>query len=472
MRAVTSEFLIELAAITGANGTLVDPADRAGYAGDASVHSGADFLAVARPRTTAEVSAILALATRHGIVVTPRGGGSGLVGGATPIDPRPGIVLSLDRMNALRNLDPVGNTMTLESGVTLHAAQQYARDAGRLLGMEHGGGGSSQIGGNLSTNSGGNNVVRYGMAREQVLGIEAVLMDGTVLDLLYPLRKNNSGYDLKQLLLGAEGTLGVITAATLRLRPAPVHRATAFIGFETLTDALAMLPRAQGELGECITAFELIPGGGVEFHFAYVGARREPFSPLTPWAVLIEVDTAARGFDVESALTDLLAAAMEEGLVVNGAIATSDAQRREFWKLREGLAVAMVESKAVLKSDTAVPIAAIADFIASAITACQAIVPNCRCVPFGHVGDGNIHFNVLPAPGQSDDDFNAVLHLLAAAVEDTAIALGGTVSAEHGIGIIKRDALRRMRPAVQIDLMRQLKAMLDPHNLLNPGKIF
>lgn len=469
---MSEAFLDDLTALLDAGGVLTAEADRAGYAGDLSVPRGSPFLAVVRPRSAREVAEVLALAGRHGIVVTPRGGGTGLAGGATPSDPRPGVVLSLERMRTIRDLDPVGNTITLDAGVTLHAAQEAARGAGRLLGLDHGGAGSSQVGGNLSTNAGGINVVRYGMARDQVLGIEAVLADGTVLDLLAPLRKNNSGYDLKQLLLGTEGTIGVITAATLRLRPAPKRRATAFVGLASLDDALALLPRAQAALGEAITAFELVPRDGLEFWFAHSGTRREPFAPMTPWMVLLEADSAAEAFDVEAAVSALLEAGLEDGLIKDGAMAASEAQRAQFWGLREGIAIASVEAEAILKSDTAVPIRHIPDFIAAARKAVDAVSPAARGIAFGHVGDGNIHFNVLPAEGEDPETFNARLPAIAVAVEDAAIALGGTVSAEHGIGILKRAALARMKPREQIALMRRIKALFDPENRLNPGKIF
>lgn len=469
---MSQTFLNALQSMLGPGGVLTDAEDRAGYAGDLSVPLGSPFLAAVRPATTADTAAVLALCQRHGIVVTPRGGGSGLAGGATPNDPRPGIVLSLERMRAVRDIDTVGNTITLDAGVTLHAAQAAARGVNRMIGLDHGGAGSSQIGGNLSTNSGGNNVLRYGMARDQVLGIEAVLLDGSVLNLLQPLRKNNSGYDLKQLLLGSEGTIGIITAATLRLRPLPAQRATAFVGLERIEDVLTLLERTLSAFGETVSAFELLPCEALDFWFDHLGARKEPFSPLAPWHVLIEVDTTIAALDINAALTAFLGEMLEQGMVTDGAVAASHAQRAEFWKLREGIAIASIEAPAILKSDTAVPIRAIPAFIAQVRQAVDRVSPGARGMAFGHVGDGNIHFNVLPAPGEELASFNGRLEAIAAAIEDVAIALGGTVSAEHGIGSLKRAGLARMKPASDLALMRRIKRLFDPDNLLNPGKIF
>lgn len=467
---MSASLLADLLDRVGPQGLLTG-ADTAGYRGDLARPDGAAFVAVVRPATTAQVSAVLSLCRARGVVVTPRGGGTGLAGGATPADQRPGVVLSLERMTAIRAVEPVGNYLIVEAGVTLHAAQHAAREAGRLLGLDHGGAGSSQIGGNLSTNAGGDNVLRYGMARDQVLGLEAVLVDGTVLDLLRPLRKNNAGYDLKQLFLGTEGTLGVITAACLRLRPAPSRRSTAFLAIDSPAAALAMLERTLETLGETVTAFELLPRTALELHFAHSGTRREPFSPLGDWSLLIEADTAASDFDIEAALNRLLETALEDGLVTDGAIAGSEAQREAFWRLREGAAIAMIETPGTLKSDTAVPLSAIPGFIAAATQAVLAIAPACRPVPFGHIGDGNIHFNVLPPADGELAAFIGILPDLAMVIEDTAIALGGTISAEHGVGSLKRAALRRMLPEPQLDLMGQIKRLLDPDNLLNPGKV-
>lgn len=456
----------ELRDLVGEDGVLDTPADIAGYRGDLAYPKGADVACVVRPRTVAEVTAVVIACGRADIPIVPRGGGTGLAGGATPS--RPSVVVSFERMRKVRAIDPIGNTLTVEAGCTLAEAQGVAREAGRLLGLDHGGAGSSQIGGNLSTNAGGNNVLRYGMAREQVLGIEAVLADGTILDLLAPLRKNNAGYDLRHLLMGAEGTLGLITAATLRLQPLPVVRATACVGVAEVTDALAVLRRLREEFGEMISACELLPRAGLELVCRHVDGAREPFDPPAPWTLLLELDTSARAFDLPTALEASLGAMMEEGLVTAGAMAASEAQRAAFWRLREGLPATLIAMPFCLKADTAVPVTAIPEFIVRAGVAVAAIDPGCTPLPFGHLGDGNIHFNVLAPPGAVPPDLMARLQR---AIEDVSLELGGTVSAEHGIGLSRREALGRMRGAATIDVMRRVKAALDPRGRFNPGKI-
>lgn len=318
------DFRAELESLVGPAALLVTPTDKAGYRGDLAHPEGEDFLAVVRPRSTGQVAAVMRLCQTHGIVVTPRGGGTGLAGGATPTDPRPGIVLSFERMNRVRALDQVEGSIIVDAGVTLQAAQCAAREAGWLLALDHGGSGSSQIGGNLSTNAGGNNVLRYGMARGQTLGIEAVLADGTVLDLLAPLRKNNAGYDLKQFLIGSEGTLGLITAASLRLRPLPWQRATGLVGLATLDDVLSLFTLVQRTIGECVTAFELVPRAGLELHFENTQSTREPLAMTVHWYVLIEADTVVKRFDVEAALASALEDTIASNLAQDAVLAKSE----------------------------------------------------------------------------------------------------------------------------------------------------
>ncbi len=373
-------------------------------------------------------------------------------------------------MRAIRSVDTLDDVMVVEAGCSLHEAREAAANAGRLLGLDHGGL-SSQIGGNLATNAGGNNVLRYGMAREQVLGLEVVLADGQVLSRLSPLRKNNAGYDLRQVFLGSEGTLGLITAAALKLRPAPAVRATACLGLLTLDAVLDLFARARAALGDAISAFEVLPRAGLDLHFAHVGRAREPFPTVTPWAVLLEADNASLYFDLPRAIEELFNAAIESGVVVDGTVAASEVQRQMLWTLREGIAHAMIETPGSLKSDSAVPVSAIGAFVAGATCAVEAVVPGCRPVPFGHVGDGNIHFNVLPPVDMAGDAFKARWADVTEAIEAVALSLGGTVSAEHGIGAIKRTALRRMCSAAEIDAMQRLKNAFDPNGLLNPGKI-
>ncbi len=463
-------LLAELAACLGPAGLLVEPGDTAAYANDLSGASGGSIVAVARPGSRDDVASVLRRCAAAALPITPRGGGTGLSGGATPVAGA-SLLMSFERMRSIRSVDAVGNTMVVEAGVTLHDAQQAALQVQRQLGLAHGGA-SSQIGGNLSTNAGGNNVLRYGMARDQVLGLEVVLADGSVLDFLAPLRKNNAGYDLKHLFLGSEGTLGLITAASLKLRPAAAGRATILVGLRDIESVMAFFARAQAALGENLTAVELIPRGGIELVLEHFPLAREPFAQPAAWALLVEAESASRFFDLDAAMAELYEQAQQAGEVVDGNLAASEAQRLEAWALRERIAHVMIDSPVSLKMDTAVPIACIPAFLRSATDAVARALPGCRAVPFGHIGDGNIHFNVIGAAGTDAAEFNASRATLSHAIEDCALALDGTVSAEHGVGLLKRQALARMRSRAELDLMVRLKGALDPGWLLNPGKVF
>lgn len=466
-----SRFIADLRKLLGDDAVLDAAADLGAYRGDWALPDGVMPLCVVRPRSSAEVAAVVERCAQAGHAIVPRGGGTGLAGGASLQQMAPQVVLSFERMRRIRSIDAIGNVMVAEAGCALQAVQEAAREAGRLFGIEHGGAGSSQLGGNLSTNAGGNNVLRYGMARQQVLGLEVVLADGSLLDMLRPLPKNNAGYDLNQLFMGSEGTLGLITAAALRLRPAPVVSASACVGLDSLTAVMDFFVRVRAELGELVSAFEVMPRTGVELHFRHSGERREPLDTPTAWLVLMEADSASRHVDLQAAFEALLESALADGLARDAVLPASEAQRRALWRIREGIAVAMIEAPAGLKSDTAVPVDRIPAFVEAATVAVQAVLPGCVPVPFGHVGDGNIHFNVLPPEGMAAADFKAVAGDVAHAIEDVSIAMGGTVSAEHGIGWIKRAALQRMRSAAELDAMARLKAAFDPLGLLNPGKV-
>jgi FAD/FMN-containing dehydrogenase len=457
-------------AIIGSDGVLDTWADIDGYRGDLAVPRGGNILCVVRPRRTPELAQVVKHCAAHAIAITPRGGGTGLCGGATPAPGRDSVVVSFERMTTIRNLDPVGNTLVAEAGCTLHDIRAAAHAAGRLFAIDHGGV-SSQIGGNLSTNAGGNNVLRYGMTRNQVLGLEVVLAGGEILSELDPLVKNNSGYDLKQIFVGSEGTLGLITAAALKLHPKPTKSVTVLVGLPNLGTVLGFLERTRTVLGDSVSAFELMTDSGIAFGLAHRGSSRWPFEWRAPWVVLIEADSPSAYFDLHGAVQALLEDALATGQVVDGALAASEAQRALFWSLRESIPVAMIETPGSLKSDTAVPVAALVEFVERARAAVDAVVPDCVPVPFGHVGDGNIHFNVLPPPGMPAERFAERHAELAVAIEDAAISLGGTISAEHGIGLIKRAALQRMKSPAALAAMRALKSSLDPANILNPGKV-
>jgi len=463
-------FLDDLFDLLGPSGLLRAQTDIAGYQNDLSGASGGRVLAVARPGSSAEVAQVVEACAIAGVPITPRGGGTGLSGGATPVAGE-SLVVSFERMRAIRAIDPVGNHMVVEAGVTLHAAQQAAQQVQRQLGLDHGGAGSSQIGGNLSTNAGGNNVVRYGMAREQVLGLEVVLSDGRILDFLAPLRKNNAGYDLKGVFLGSEGTLGLITAATLRLRPAAITRATLLLALENPPAVMAFFARTQQALGECLSAAELIPGDAIDLVRAAFPTTRMPFATTPQWVLLVEAESSIRHCDLEAAMGELFEHARDAGEVEEGILAVSDRQRQAFWTLREQIAHVMIDSRICLKMDTAVPIARIPDFLMQAGQAVLQVLPDCRPIPFGHVGDGNIHFNVLGPPDMTADQFSLYRTKLASVIEQCAVDLGGTISAEHGVGLLKKQALRTMRSAAECDVMARLRLALDPDLLLNPGKV-
>lgn len=461
-----------LRALVGDGAVLTDPEDLARYRADSAMRAEAGIRCVVRPADTAETARVVVACRDAGVPVVPRGGGTGYAGGALPVPGQEVVVLSVERLRRIRAVDRVGNVLVAEAGCTLHDAREAAAAAGRTIGLDHGGAGTSQIGGNLATNAGGNNVVRYGMARDQVLGVEMVLADGTVLGPPAALPKSNAGYDLRNLVIGSEGTLAVITAAALRMRPQSVGRETAILGIAAPEQAIELFVLARDVLGEAISAFELMARAGLDLHFAHAGAVREPFPERQPWYVLLECESTSRYLDLHAGFEALLAQALGQGVVRTGAIATSAAQRRAMWSLREGLVLAMgAASYHIVKTDTAVPVVRVPEFVERVTAECMARVPGCVPVAFGHIGDGNIHLNVLPPPGEDDAGLRTAASGIKSSIDDIALALGGTVSAEHGIGQTKRAALVRMRSARELELMRAIKLAFDPQDVLNPSKI-
>jgi FAD/FMN-containing dehydrogenase len=418
-----------------------------------------------RPATTAEVSAILAICNETGTPVVPQAGNTGLVGAQIPFENE--VLLSLTRLNRIRALDVEDSSLIAEAGVVLAAAQDAADDKGLLLPLSLAAEGSCTIGGTLSTNAGGVNVLRYGMAREQVLGLEAVLADGRVLDLLRTLRKDNTGYDLKQLFIGAEGTLGIVTAAALRLFPKPAMVCTAFLAVPNVKAAVALLARLQSATGGLVNAFEILPRIGLELVLAHIPQTSDPFGAPSPWYVLAEVSGMPALKDV---FERALEGAFDDGLAGDAVIAASEAQRAALWKLRESMSEAQKKEGPSLKHDVSVPVAAVADFIAKATEAVAAALPGGQPVPFGHLGDGNIHFNIQ-AKGADMASFLARWDEIARVVHDVVRDFSGSFSAEHGIGVMKRADLKHYKSPVEVDLMRALKRTLDPKNILNPGKL-
>jgi FAD/FMN-containing dehydrogenase len=441
-----------LADIVGAAHVLTAPEDTKPYFTDWRRQYSAAAECVVRPAATAEVARVVALCARENVAVVPQGGNTGLVGGSVPTGARREIVLALARMNRIRALDALNDTVTAEAGCVLAAVQSAAAAAGRLFPLSLAAEGSCQIGGNLSTNAGGVNVLRYGNAREQVLGLEVVLADGRVWDGLRGLRKDNTGYDLKQLFLGAEGTLGVITAAVLRLYPKPAASATAWIALGAAREAVELLAELRGRLGERISAFELVSRSCLEAVLAHVPGARDPLGAPHPWYVLAQfADTEELQTRVEHALAGREAV-----------LAQSVEQARSLWRLRESIPEAQFAN---VKHDISLPVSKIPEFIAHADQALKAGFDNAEIYCFGHVGDGNLHYNV--GPGRLLAQAAAVNRV----VYDAVARLRGSISAEHGLGQLKRADVRAHKDPLELELMRALKATLDPKGLMNPGKV-
>jgi FAD/FMN-containing dehydrogenase len=439
------------AALVGESNVLTAPQDCAPYTRDWRRQYGAPAECVLRPASTAEVAAAVALCAREGIAVVPQGGNTGLCGGSVPSGAQRELVLSLSRLNRIRELDALNGTLTAEAGCVLAQVQKAAQDAGRLFPLSLAAEGSCQIGGNLSTNAGGVNVLRYGNAREQVLGLEVVLPDGRVWDGLRALRKDNTGYDLKQLFIGAEGTLGVITAAVLKLHPRPGAEATAWIGLAGPAQAVQLLAHLRARLGERISAFELVSRPCLEAVLAHDQAARDPLPRPHAWYVLAQFEDA-------NAAETLAGAPQAE----DAAIAASAAQAAALWKIRETIPEAQFAN---VKHDVAVPVSRVPDLIERADTAMRAAFPGAPLYAFGHIGDGNIHYNV------GDATLLARREEVNRMVYGVVDALGGSISAEHGLGQLKRLDIRRHKSALEMELMRALKRALDPRGLMNPGKL-
>lgn len=426
---------------------------------------------VLKPATPTEVAEILKLATETNTPVVPQGGNTGLVGGGMPDMSGNAIILSTARLNGIRKIDPAGNTMTVEAGCILQNIQQAAADAGRLFPLSLGSQGTCQIGGNLSTNAGGTGALAYGVARDLVLGLEVVLPTGEVLNDLSRLKKDNTGYNLRHLFIGAEGTLGIITAAVLKLFPKPKGIATAFVTLNSPQDALELFQAARDLAGSALTAFELIPRLGVEFTTKHVEGVRDPLDAPYPWYVLIEISSGESEAHAENLLSLLLEAQMNADIVLDGAISASGAQTAAFWKLREGLSESQKPEGGSIKHDISVPVASIPAFMEEAEKAVLAIEPEARLCAFGHMGDGNLHYNISQPVDVDKESFLAMGKVITPAVHEIALKYGGSISAEHGIGQMKREELANVKDPTALDLMRRIKANFDPAGIMNPGKV-
>ncbi|WP_426440956.1 FAD-binding oxidoreductase [Bradyrhizobium genosp. P] len=461
------ELIQKFRAIVGEKYAVTDAADIAPYVTEErDLFHGRSPL-VLRPGSTSEVVAICRLATEHGIALVPQGGNTGLVGGQTPHNGE--VVVSMRRMDKIRDIDVESNTMTCEAGVVLQVAQQRAADVDRLFPLSLGAEGSCTIGGNLSTNAGGTAALAYGVAREMALGLEVVLADGRVLNALSKLKKDNTGYDLRNLFIGAEGTLGIITAATLKLFPRPRAVETAYVGLQSPEAALKLLSISRNEAAGSLTSFELLADIAVDFSIRHGIDIRDPLTTKYPWYVLMELSSSRE--DARDTLEAILARGMEDGIVDDAVIAANLSQRQSFWKLRDEMSAAQKPEGGSIKHDISVPVAAVPAFIEQANAAVVKLIPGSRPVPFGHLGDGNIHYNVSQPIGGNAADFLARWHEVNAVVFEIVLRMGGSISAEHGIGVLKRDELPDVKDNVAIELMRAIKAMLDPLGIMNPGKV-
>ncbi|HVC02025.1 MAG TPA: FAD-binding oxidoreductase [Steroidobacteraceae bacterium] len=463
--------LADLRAAVGNTGYHEAPADVAPYVEDfRRLYHGSTPI-VLLPANVAQVARILAICDRDEVAVVPQGGNTGYCGAATPDGSGAQVVIAMRRLNRIREIDAVNDSMILEAGCTLAAAQDAARAAVRLFPLSLGSEGSAQIGGNLSTNAGGTAVLRYGMMRDLTLGLEVVLADGRVLSALKKLRKDNTGYDVKSLFIGAEGTLGVITAAALKLFALPAESATALVGVASASAALELLVLLRGAFGEEISSFELMPRRAVELTVRHVDGVADPLAENAPWFVLVEIGTTRAGTDPSARLADQLASAADLGLVSSALLAASLAQGQAIWKLRESVPEAQTRHGASLKHDLSVPVSAVPRLIELGTALIERLVPQGETIAYGHLGDGNLHFNVSLRPGADRTAFLARREKLQEAMFDLTESLGGSFSAEHGIGRLKAGELARRANPVELALMRDLKRALDPKGILNPGKV-
>ncbi|MBL8659149.1 MAG: FAD-binding oxidoreductase [Rhodospirillales bacterium] len=457
-----------LRAVVGARGWIDDPGEIAPYLDEQRGRFRGTCAAVVKPATTQEVAAVVRICAEAGLAVVPQGGNTGLVGGGVPDG---GVVVSLTRMRRIRAVDPLNRTITVEAGVVLSELQDAARDAGALFPLSLGAEGSCRIGGNLSTNAGGVTVVRYGNARDMVLGLEVVLADGRIWDGLSALRKNNTGYDLKHLFIGAEGTLGIITAAVLKLYPQPRVEETALVALASVEAALTLFGRVNDAAGDVLTAFEFFSRRCLEFCVAHVAGVADPFAQGHQAYALVKLSSARPDDPLRETLERLLADAFERGEVSDAVVAASEAQAGALWRLRESIPEAQKAEGGSIKNDVSVPLSQVPAFIDRASAAVDAAIPGIRVVAFGHFGDGNIHFNLSQPVGADRAAFLAEWDRIDRIVADVAAGLGGSFSAEHGVGRLKRADMRRYKSAVELDLMRAVKRALDPANVMNPGKV-
>lgn len=468
------DVIAELSGLIGADAVLTSKSDLEGATEDWRGRYRGPALCLVRPATAEQVAAVVRCCARHGIPLLPQGGNTSLCGGATPSETGPApVILNLARMRAVRSIDPVNSTMEVEAGCVLATVQEAAAAAGRLYPVSLGAEGSCQIGGTIATNAGGTSVLRYGNTRDNVLGLEVVLADGTIWSGLYGLRKNNTGYDLKHLFIGSEGTLGIITAATLKLHPLPTRHAVAWVGIADPADALTLLTRVQERCGARLSAFEMINRLQLDLVVEQVPGRRSPIETSADWHVLIELSDNSDGDVLDGELQAILEDAFADGLLTDAALAASDAQRHALWEVRHSVSEANKKAGVGLTTDCAVPLSAVPAFIDAATAAVRALVPDLPVIVVAHLGDGNVHFipfftfEIWNAFTEREALASAIRH----AVNDEAARLHGTFSAEHGVGRVQLGEMARYKPAAELALMRAVKQALDPQNLFNPGRL-
>ncbi len=426
---------------------------------------------VLKPGSTAEVSAIMKLASETGTAIVPVSGRTGLVGGQVPREDSQDVLLSLERMNKIREVDPVADVIIADGGAILADVQKAAEAHGRLFPLSLGSEGSCRIGGNLATNAGGTAVLAYGNMRQLCLGLEVVLPTGEIWDGLRRLKKDNSGYDLRDLFIGAEGTLGIITGAVLKMVPRPRGKQVAYVGLASPDAALQLFEKASQRCGSALTGFELMPRIGIEFTTKHIPGVRDPLASVHPWYALVDISTSDSAETAETMMQELLADAFEAGLVSDAAIASSIAQQDAFWHLRESMSDAQKPEGGSIKHDVSVPVSRIPAFLKEADAAVHALMPDARICAFGHLGDGNIHYNISQPVGADKAAFIARWREVNAVVHAVVHKHTGSISAEHGVGQLKRDELAASRPAIETELMRRIKQAFDPAGIMNPGKV-
>jgi FAD/FMN-containing dehydrogenase len=465
---ISQEHKDALSAIVGPKGIVDTPDDlepflveqRGMYRGNCDL--------VVRPADTAETAKVVGVCHEHGISIVPHGGNTGLVGGGIPDG---GIIIDTTRMNAIRSIDPVNQTITVEAGVILADIQQAAADSGCLFPLSLGAEGSCRIGGNLSTNAGGVGVLRYGNTRDLTLGLEVVLPDGRIWDGLRSLRKDNTGYDLKQIFIGAEGTLGIITTAVMKLYPLPKQQETVVVTCSEPHDILDMFSRAQSAFADSLTAFEMFPRNALDGVLKHVPGTTDPFDEISPYYAIIELSSPREDEGLKDAFEGLLETAFENGIITNAVVATSQTQAKDLWRLRETIPEAERLDGPSFKHDVTVPVSSVADFLVRAKAEVEAEMDDVRVIAFGHMGDGNIHFNVCNPPQMAREEFLKEQDRFNKIVYDIVTDMNGSFSAEHGIGVLRRKEMTRYKSDVELDLMRDIKSTLDPSNIFNPGKV-